>query len=72
MVWPANFSLIKALAQTLQAYRIPKHKFTAVPEKTTTHALPGTVSAMSAPPYLGTDNQKEKRPTVNINLPNAA
>jgi hypothetical protein len=51
---------------------MPKHKFTAVPEKTTTHALPGTWSAMSAPPYFWTDNQKEKRPAVNIILPNAA
>jgi hypothetical protein len=48
MTWPAMafFSSIRALAQTLQAYKIPKQRLTAVPEKVTTHALAGTLSAI--------------------------
>jgi hypothetical protein len=34
------------LDQTLQAYKMPKQRLIAVPENTTTHALPGTLSAM--------------------------
>jgi hypothetical protein len=39
--------LISTLVHTLQAYKMPKQRLMAVPANTTTHALPGTLSAMN-------------------------
>src|SRR5947208_6818644 len=45
-------SAMRLAFQTLQAYRMPRHRFTAVPAKVTTQARSGTVDGWPMPLLL--------------------